>query len=431
MKKEIRAYFKKYAWARNIYYYFNKKTLKNIKLEQKFHGEIKSFIGKRTNYNKFRINLVIHSISKRDRFGGIATSLKIFDKLCVHFDEIRIIVTDVIPYDDDLDDFIGWKIDRNGDSISNKAIVSCDFRSGKPISIGDNDIFLSTSWWGSLTCIDIINWQNSTYGNYKNRKFIYLIQDFECGFYPWSSHYILAEQSYRYPNKTIAIFNSEFLSIFMKKNGYEFYNQYTYFPKLNKNLKEFLKINNIININKARKKKIIIYGREDVQRNCFTLILESLRLISEIRNCNEWEFVSLGIQHAQIVHENLNVNSKGKVSLQEYAIHMSEAFAGISLMASPHPSYPPLEMAAYGIRVVTNNFESKNMSVLAKNIKSLDFCTPENIKHEIIKIMDSYEQSPLGLFDNDFINSYVDGVSEDENISGICEALMRENRLLE
>jgi hypothetical protein len=39
-------------------------------------------------------------------------------------------------------------------------------------------------------------------------------------------------------------------------------------------------------------------------------------------------------------------------------------------MLSPHPSYPPLEMAEAGMRVVANAFENKDLSRLHENISS-------------------------------------------------------------
>lgn len=43
---------------------------------------------------------------------------------------------------------------------------------------------------------------------------------------------------------------------------------------------------------------------------------------------------------------------------------MLDTYAGISLMSSPHPSYPPLEMSVFGIKVITNNYSNKDLSSL-------------------------------------------------------------------
>ena len=47
---------------------------------------------------------------------------------------------------------------------------------------------------------------------------------------------------------------------------------------------------------------------------------------------------------------------------------MKRASIGISLMESPHPSYPPIEMALFGVNVITNIYESK---IYPKEVKYL------------------------------------------------------------
>ena len=45
-------------------------------------------------------------------------------------------------------------------------------------------------------------------------------------------------------------------------------------------------------------------------------------------------------------------------------------------MLSPHPSYPPLEMAVAGCIAITNSYETKNLSARSSNIISLDTLSP-------------------------------------------------------
>lgn len=52
------------------------------------------------------------------------------------------------------------------------------------------------------------------------------------------------------------------------------------------------------------------------------------------------------------------------MSLEEYKELLPGFDVGISLMMSPHPSLPPLEMAAAGLMVVTNIFANKTAESL-------------------------------------------------------------------
>jgi hypothetical protein len=48
-------------------------------------------------------------------------------------------------------------------------------------------------------------------------------------------------------------------------------------------------------------------------------------------------------------------------------------------MVSPHPSYPPLDMATAGCVTITNNYEAKDMTRRADNIISLCVVTPDRL----------------------------------------------------
>lgn len=71
-------------------------------------------------------------------------------------------------------------------------------------------------------------------------------------------------------------------------------------------------------------------------------------------------------------------------------------------MISPHPSYPPLEMASFGMGVVTNRYGRKDLSQWAQGIRSIDSFTPEAIaealKRECARWREA-EMRPYSLMD--------------------------------
>jgi hypothetical protein len=166
---------------------------------------------------------------------------------------------------------------------------------------------------------------------------------------------------------------------------YQFTDTY-YLPyEINENIK-----NNLKKI--QRKKQIIFYGRPTVERNTFEIIVDALSLWQR-RNpltCKEWKIYSLGEEYQESFVSNVeNITVVGKASLDEYATFLSESMIGISLMISPHPSYPPLEMAYAGIHTLTNSYDGKDLTVRSKNIHSLDIVSVENIADEIENICDN------------------------------------------
>ena len=71
------------------------------------------------------------------------------------------------------------------------------------------------------------------------------------------------------------------------------------------------------------------------------------------------------------------MRSIGKLDLDAYAALLRESAIGISLMVSPHPSYPPLEMAHLGMLVLTNRFAAKDLATWHPNITAVDDISAE------------------------------------------------------
>ena len=94
----------------------------------------------------------------------------------------------------------------------------------------------------------------------------------------------------------------------------------------------------------------------------------------------EWKLLSVGEKHRDIdLGSGVTLKSLGKLSLADYARLLAESRVGLSLMVSPHPSYPPLEMAEYGLHVVTNSFQAKDLSSYYANVISLEKFMPDDI----------------------------------------------------
>jgi hypothetical protein len=58
---------------------------------------------------------------------------------------------------------------------------------------------------------------------------------------------------------------------------------------------------------------------------------------------------------------------------------------GLPLMPSPHPSYPPLEMAHFGVLTITNGYANKDLSSAHDNIISIRDIRPVTIA-EVVAI---------------------------------------------
>lgn len=337
-------------------------------------------------YTGKRLNLLVPSLNVAHVFGGIATALKFYKQLGESMKtDLRVILVDAELDQNAMVEMDGFEVCSNrDDSVQPKQIISFANRYGETFPVGPNDIFMATGWWTAYTIFPVIRWQQETYGG-DLHSLLYFIQDYEPGFYPWSSRYLMADSTYKSDIPTIAVFNSKLLYEFFKKNGYQFKNEYYFEPVLNEKLKEELQKHAKSYI---RKKQILLYGRPGTARNAFELILASLNEWVQIDDqAGEWTILSAGENFDDVSLVNgQKVKALGKVSLEEYARIMLESKIGISLMVSPHPSYPPLEMSTFGMRVITNHYGNKNLSDFNENMISLDNCSSTSIAETLKKL---------------------------------------------
>ncbi|MEZ8695404.1 hypothetical protein AB6D15_24770, partial [Vibrio splendidus] len=182
-----------------------------------------------------RINLLVPALSEQHVFGGIATALRFFDELKVHYPAARIIVTDETSTSlKDNQFYSDWMLQDIGEpDVSGNVIVVAGNRVGQPLSISQDDYFVTTAWWTAINAFKMLNWQEDVYKIDLERKLIYFVQDFEPGFYSWSTRYALAEATYKKPDRTIPIFNTKLLSNFFSEQGYLFKDSFYFNPILN------------------------------------------------------------------------------------------------------------------------------------------------------------------------------------------------------
>lgn len=345
-----------------------------------------------STFGEQRLNLLVPALAIRHVFGGISTALSLFASIGAGEQNLRIILTDQQSFTiEDNPAFADWSICslEDGDG-SGRIIVSAGDRYGKTLAVGPGDRFIATAWWTSVLARHIQEWQKREYGLRSPPKYLYLIQDFEPGFYPWSSRYALAESTYHDVANVIGVFNSSTLKSFFAKEGYVFPYSYTFEPTLNAQLRKQLGLLK----RTPKERRILIYGRPSVQRNAFEVIVMALKLWVSRNPDSNWDFISAGETHPPVaLGHGKTLTSLGKLSINEYAMELARASVGVSLMISPHPSYPPLEMAAFGVQVVTNNYKSKDLSCLAPNIVSVEAVNPEAVAQGIDQCLQGGEHS--------------------------------------
>ncbi|HEY2720891.1 MAG TPA: hypothetical protein VGI82_04160 [Chitinophagaceae bacterium] len=362
----------------------------NSMLSPAYHiTETEAIACRMSEFSEKRLNLLVPALSIKYAFGGINTAIDFFLHLIQQDTDVRIIITDEINSDlQALADADSWQVVRYDEPDRRGKLITCfGDRSHKTIPVRKQDIFVTTAWWTAYVAKGILKWQQRQWKTLPP-PMIYLVQDFEPGFYKWSSRYAMALSTY-HDNNLIVIVNTQLLYDYFYNTGFRFKLAYVFEPSLNKTLALFIPEKNKF----LKKRRIIFYGRPTVERNGLEILIRGLQMWSEqYANSHEWEVISLGEFYNPIPLLNGNIiHVKGKVSLHEYAELLLTSALGASLMISPHPSYPPLEMAAFDLGVITNSFYNKNLSHYHDNIFSLENMVPEEFAELLCQLCSRFE----------------------------------------
>ncbi|MGX9709674.1 rhamnosyltransferase WsaF family glycosyltransferase [Stenotrophomonas maltophilia group sp. LNF259] len=339
-----------------------------------------------------RLNLVLPSINKQHYFGGIHTAVLIYRELCRFFPASRIILVDSSPDEEALSRFSDHVlVPADQTSTAMRQIVPFSDRYQKTLPVAGEDIWVATAWWTAYAAQRMLQWQGNNGG--VDRPMVYLIQDFEPGFYPWSSQYALALSTYRC-DRDIGIFNTGLLADFFEQHDLRYAQRSVFEPVLHDGLRPALQ--QVRNAPAARNRRIVVYARPGTPRNAFELICEGLRLWGwKDARAAQWEVAAPGELQSDLDLGPFSLKALGKLNIDAYAELLSTSALGLSLMVSPHPSYPPLEMAAFGMGVVTNRYDNKRLDETTENIVSLESMTPEAICTALMAQVDACERRQM------------------------------------
>jgi hypothetical protein len=328
-----------------------------------------------------RLTLLTPTVNPGQIFGGVATALKVFDELADHLgDEFdrRIVTTeaDIAPEGyASFPDYRAQALFQSRDEAP-RVLVDANDRTGGRLDLRAGDVFFATAWWTANLAHELIADQRILFG--RETPLVYLIQDDEPYFYGWSSKYALAAAAYYNGGNTLTIINSEELfETMMAKYRFRHASFIPY--RLNARIDEAL-------APLRRERRILVYGRPTVSRNAFEVICEALFRWQQREpvTASRWRIISLGEEFEPrwtVPVQNMEIG--GKATLEDYADHLNRAAVGISLMLSPHPSYPPLEMAEAGVLTITNKYGCKDLSRRFADIISIEQADPELLAEAI------------------------------------------------
>jgi hypothetical protein len=297
-----------------------------------------------------RVNLVVPRFNKTELFGGMATCFIIVTKVAVLFDlPLRIIIREGSDskFNINYDNFIRLL------KLQMPKEILFHYDSKDAFDISPADIFFASSWWTAHTirqipCI---------------KRFFHIIQEVETLFYPNDYNLLLC-------NKTLNddhidfIVNSHYLFEYFKIN----------IPNIYKNGIPFEPAFPLFNAGEFKEKtkyKLFFYARPNHPRNLFFFGLKILEKSIELKIINplEWDIYFIGENLPVIIFpEQMKSINLGMLSWEKYREFLVDVDLTLSLMYTPHPSYPPFDTAASGGVVLTNKYLNKNDFPYSDNV---------------------------------------------------------------
>jgi hypothetical protein len=275
-------------------------------------------------------------------------------------------------------------------------------------SVGD--IYITTSWWTTYSTLESIS----------ASQIIYILQEDERMFYPYGDDHLLCHRILR-SNDLRYVINTKLLYDFLVSTGLPnleargSYFEPAFVP--HSPSKQPIRLSR-----EKSKRKFFFYARPYNTRNLFYLGIEVVRkaVLCKLLDPHDWEIYFVGkdlkgnipnssyfFGLSPILVENL--------SFENYIDFVGKIDLGLSLMYTPHPSYPPLDLAASGAVVVTNKFANKeNLYVYSKNIlcRDLDIYDLLEGMKEAIEIIEDEEKRTRNFETNNLLNDWLISFSD-------------------
>lgn len=337
----------------------------------------------------FRLNLVVPTVEGARTFGGIRTALDVFEAIGDDVPQRRIVAAKGAALGPGESFGPYAAVSPGEDPAAHLQFVALE-RPGTPLAVRLDDVFVATFWTTAELVARLRRWQASTYGRAPG-AFGYLIQDYEPAFYPASAQSELARATYSDAEGTIGVFNTALLRDHFHASGIRFDREFVFEPKILPELRTSMAETPV-----RRTRTIVVYGRPGTPRNAFSAIVDGLRAWHANQpDADSWTLLSVGQPHPDVDLGGGSVlRSIGKLDLESYAALLRGSAIGISLMISPHPSYPPLEMAHLGMLVLSNRYGGKDLSTWHSNIVSTDDLSADGIAAGLAELCRRFEADP-------------------------------------
>ncbi|WP_231505259.1 hypothetical protein [Cellulomonas sp. URHE0023] len=355
-----------------------------------------------------RINLVTDSIGADSLFGGVATAVIVASAWAEQTGRrLRIVTRHSSPDGAGLDNLfrtIGARPSRQPE------LAFVPIGPGDYLETGDDDIFLTTSWWTTTSVLRTI----------PADKVVYILQEDERAFYPTGGDSLAAAAAMNHPGLTVLV-NTEGLRQHLMATGID--NLSTTGISFEPSFTPFLRPGRVVGA--GGKRNLFFYARPHNPRNLFDVGIAAIDAAIEGGHLprERWtvHFAGRGVPPIDFCDGSRPVLHDA-LGWAEYRDLLGRMDLGVSLMASPHPSYPPLDLAASGSVVVTNSWPGKPELIHVSSRLVTAPSTVDGLTEAIAKatvLVESASREPFDPSDAPYFRPWSD------NLADVVEHLVR------
>lgn len=212
-----------------------------------------------------------------------------------------------------------------------------------------DDIWVATYWSTAYCLAELVE-----AGTAHRDRVVYVVQDWEPGFFPWGTEHALARATYSHGFRLIV--NSAPLADFIRDStGAEIPPSHVFAPQVDQ--ARLSEAASLWRPPAEGQPRLLFYARPAKPRNLFALGLESVRRwVRELPDGTRPLITLAGGDCGEVSFgPKADVVVRGKTDLDGYYELLSRTDLALALMHSPHPSHLPLELPMAGIPTVTNS----------------------------------------------------------------------------
>ncbi len=308
-----------------------------------------------------RVTLLTDSLASDSLFGGVVTAL-LFATLAAERlgAGLRIVTETAAP-----DAAAAARLLRTH-GVAPPAEIACAFADRRradrrDLDVHDGDIFVSTAWWNTWNLLHAV----------APRQVIHLLQDDERMFYPHGDAHLACAEVLATPGLRVAV-NTRLLHAHLLADGFAgLARQGAWFEPAFP-----LACYRWEDRAEPERRGFIFHARPDRPRNLYRRGVDAICAAIERRilDPDRWTVSFVGRNLPAIALPcGVQPRLLQHLSWAEYAALLRRSDLGLCLMHSPHPSYPPLDLAASGAVAVTNRYGSKqSLAQYSANIICVD-----------------------------------------------------------